>query len=150
MTKRPQRCLTKCLKPKKPTLLLEKQSHHQKPMLFIKKQSWMTKKKLRAPWKINYGPLQIPMNKRPQHYLTKCFEPKKPTLSLEKTISASKTNSFHCKKRSWMTKKLRAPWKINWVPSKIKESFVDAMTCCKNVKLSFETNSAFEKVYKFQ
>ena len=53
-------------------------------------------------------------------------------------------------KRSWMTKKTRAPWKINWVPSKIKESFVDAMTCCKNVKLSFGTNSAFEKVYKFQ
>ena len=24
------------------------------------------------------------------------------------------------------------------------------MTCCKNIKLSFETNSAFQKAYKFQ
>ena len=49
-----------------------------------------------------------------------------------------------------MTKKPKAPRKIDYGPSKIKKSFVNAMTCCKNIKLSFETNSAFKKAYKFQ
>ena len=126
MKKRPQHCLTKCLKPKN--------------------QHWMTKKP-KAPRKIDYGPSKIKnffvnemtccknikvffetnsavkkaykfqWKKRPQHCLTKCLKPKKLTLSLEKTISPSKTNVFH-----WKTildnKKPRAPWKINYLPAK--------------------------------
>ena len=43
MKKRPQHCLTKCLKPKNQHSHWKKQFHHQKPMLFIEKQSWITK-----------------------------------------------------------------------------------------------------------
>ena len=73
------------------------------------------------------------------------------------TFSIKKKKQFHhqkpivfIQKRSWMTKKPEAPRKIDYGPSKIKKSFVHAMTCCKNIKLSFETNSAFKKAYKFQ
>ena len=33
---------------------------------------------------------------------------------------------------------------------KIKESFENAMTCCKNTKLSLKTHFAFKKAYKLQ
>ena len=120
MEKRPQHCLTKCLKPKKPTFALKKQFHHQKPMLFIEKQSWITKnlehhgKSITGPPKNSFfkkkrndllqkrktlfenqicfeKSFQLQWKKRPQHRLTKCLKPKRPTRSF-------KTNFRYCQK----------------------------------------------------
>ena len=89
------------------------------------------------------------MKKRPQHRLTKCLKPKKAILSLKNKISYQKTFIFF-EKRSWMTKKPRAPLKIIRSFQKIKKSFENAMTCCKNTKLSLKTHFAFKEGYKFQ
>jgi len=52
------------------------------------------------------------MKKRPQHRSYKMPEAKKPILSLKNKISYQKTTIFF-EKRFWMTKKPRAPLKIN-------------------------------------
>ena len=63
------------------------------------------------------------MKKHPQHCLTKCFEPKKINTFIGKTISASKTYSFQCKKRSWMTKNLEHRGKSVGCPPRLGSSF---------------------------
>ena len=61
------------------------------------------------------------MKKRPQHRLTKCLKPKRPTFSLEKQFHHQKPMLF-IKKRSWMTKKnLEHHGKSITGPSKIQK-----------------------------
>ena len=110
-------------------------------------------KKPRAPWKSNYGHpkwkksfekqwpcckkvwlslkttsafkkgLQIPRKKLPQHCLTKCLKPKRPTFSLKTPFLTIKNQWVFIEKRSWMTKTPRASWKINYGHPKLKSPF---------------------------
>jgi len=89
------------------------------------------------------------VKKRPQHRSYKMPEAKKPIVSLKNKINYQKAMIF-IEKRSWMTKTERTIENQFGPSKKIKESFENAMTCCKNITLSFKTHFAFKKAYKFQ
>ena len=77
--------------------------------------------------------------------LQNAWSQKKPILSLKNKITYQKTTIFF-QKRSWMTNKPRAYGAIEnqlGALQKIKESFENAITCCKNIKLSLKTHFVF-------
>ena len=178
MKKRPQHRLTKCLKPKnqyfpwKTKLAIKKSNDfHWKTILDDKKPS--------APLKINSGPpkklkgplqtqwnvaktesslwklislLKRPINsneKTPTAPSYKMPEAKKPILSLKAKL-ATKKQRFSLKNDLGWQKTERTIENQLGAVQKIKESFENAMKCCKNTKLSLKTHFAFKEAYKFQ
>ena len=82
--------------------------------------------------------------------LQNAWSQKKPILSLKNKISYQKNNDFLWKTILDNKKTQGAIENQLGAFQKIKKSFENAMTCCKNIKLSFKTNSAFKKAYRFQ
>ena len=82
--------------------------------------------------------------------LQNAWSQKKPILSLKNKISYQKNNDFLWKTILDDKKNLGRHWKSIRSFQKIKESFENAMKCCKNTKLSLKTHFACKKAYKLQ
>ena len=75
--------------------------------------------------------------------LTKCLKPKKTILSLKNKISYQKNNDFLWKTILDDKQAYGAIENQLGALQKIKKSFENAMTCCKNIKLSLKTHFVF-------
>ena len=82
--------------------------------------------------------------------LQNAWSQKKPILSLKNKISYQKNIHFLWKTILDDKKTERTIENQLGALQKIKKSFENAMTCCKNTKLSLKTHFGFKEAYKFQ